>query len=115
MPNNDGMTDSEIIKLLGGVTAVAKMLKIKPPSVQGWLTSGIPEGRLIELAAQIEIRADGRFSRRARWPDNFAFFWPELANDQTTVAQPEPSALRTTTDDRRQSGSMFQAGETGGA
>jgi len=78
------MTDQEIIQLLGGVTAVARMLGIKPPSVHAWLSDGIPEGRLRELAAQIEIRSDGRFTRRERWPENFAFYWPELTNTSAT-------------------------------
>lgn len=73
------MTDQEIIQCLGGVTAVARMLGIKPPSVQGWLESGIPEGRLRDLAGQIELKSDGRFTRRGRWPDMYGFYWPELA------------------------------------
>ena len=73
------MTDAEIIELLGGPTAVARMLDIKPPSVCGWLVEGIPEGRLRDLAGQIELRSNGRFTRRQRWPDKFAFYWPELA------------------------------------
>ena len=86
------MTDSEIIRLLGGVTAVARMLGIKPPSVHGWLEGGIPDGRLRELAAQIEIKSDGRFSRRERWPEKFAFYWPELAQAPT---RPTPVAAET--------------------
>lgn len=78
------MTDREIIDLLGGPAAVARMLGIKTPSVSGWLIDGIPEGRLRDLAAQIEIRSGGRFSRRERWPENFAFFWPELAEQPVT-------------------------------
>lgn len=73
------MTDTEIIHLLGGVTSVARMLEIKPPSVHAWLEDGIPEGRLRELAGQIEIKSAGRFTRRDRWPEKFAFYWPELA------------------------------------
>lgn len=79
MPNNGGMIDSEMIQLLGGVTAVARLLDIKPPSVHEWLTTGIPESRLRELAGQLEIVSGGRFSRRARWPEKYAFYWPELA------------------------------------
>jgi DNA-binding transcriptional regulator YdaS (Cro superfamily) len=79
------MNDVEIIKLLGGVTSVAKMLGIKPPSVHAWLESGIPEPRLIELAAQIEIKSEGRFTRKQRWPDRYAFYWPELATTDTTA------------------------------
>jgi DNA-binding transcriptional regulator YdaS (Cro superfamily) len=81
------MTDREIIDLLGGPAAVARMLGIKPPSVCGWLVDGIPDGRLRDLAAQIELRSSGRFSRRERWPDNFAFFWPELATPDTQTEQ----------------------------
>jgi DNA-binding transcriptional regulator YdaS (Cro superfamily) len=84
------MNDSEIISCLGGVTSVARMLGIKPPSVSGWMETGIPEGRLIELAAQIEKVSGGKFSRVGRWPDRYAFYWPELAhapaNSQQTAA-----------------------------
>lgn len=82
------MTDAEIIDLLGGVTAVARMLEIKPPSVSGWLSTGIPESRLRDLAGQIEIRSNGRFSRRERWPDKFAFYWPELASEPAHAGVP---------------------------
>lgn len=83
------MNDSEIINVLGGVPAVARMLNIKPPSVYEWLMEGkgIPEYRLRELAAQIEIKSDGRFTRMQRWPDNFAFYWPELTQAQQTQTQ----------------------------
>ena len=39
------MTDSEIIDTLGGTSAVAEMLGIKPPSVSEWRSTGIPENR----------------------------------------------------------------------
>jgi hypothetical protein len=87
MPNNRGMNASEIIRALDGVTAVARMLKIKPPSVQGWLKSGIPDGRLIELAARIEVKSNGRFTRRSQWPDDYEFIWPELAQAPDNKAQ----------------------------
>jgi hypothetical protein len=81
------VTDPEIINLLGGVTVVARMLGIKPPSVHGWLETGIPEGRLIELAGQIEIKSNGLFSRKRRWPERYMFLWPELAEAQSGKAQ----------------------------
>lgn len=77
------MTDTEIIQLLGGVTAVARMLNIKPPSVHAWLEDGIPDARLRELAGQIEIKSEGRFTRKRQWPEKFAFYWPELAIPQS--------------------------------
>lgn len=81
------ITDQEIIQLLGGVTSVARMLDIKPPSVHAWLEDGIPEGRLRELAGQIEIKSEGRFSRRDRWPEKYVFYWPELAPAKVQPAQ----------------------------
>ena len=73
------MTDQEIIRLLGGVTSVARLLCIKPPSVHRWLAAGIPDSRLRDLAGEIERLSDGRFTRRERWPDKYSFYWPELA------------------------------------
>ena len=78
------MTDTEIIELLGGVTATARLLDIKPPSVHAWLKNGIPDGRLVEIAAHVESVSGGRFTRRARWPTRYAFYWPELAQSPTT-------------------------------
>lgn len=80
------MTDLEIIHLLGGVTSVARMLEIKPPSVHAWLQDGIPEYRLRELAGQIELKSAGRFTRRERWPEKFAFYWPELSIAGVSIA-----------------------------
>lgn len=93
------MTAKEIIDLLGGVTSVARMLGIKPPSVHAWIECGIPDGRLRELAGQIEIASLGRFSRREQWPDKYAFYWPELAAPQSQQAPPaiktdSPAPLR---------------------
>lgn len=92
---NDPMNDSEIINVLGGVPSVARMLNIKPPSVYEWLMEGkgIPEYRLRELAAQIEIKSGGRFTRVARWPDNYAFYWPELAAAQQKHVQAAPEVV----------------------
>ena len=80
------MHSREIIDILGGITAVAKQFGIKPPSVHHWATSGIPEGRLREMAAQLEFRTGGRFNRRERWPETYGFFWPELAQPESPVA-----------------------------
>lgn len=81
------MTDTEIIATLGGVTAVANLLGIKPPSVHAWIEDGIPEVRLIQLAGQIESKSAGRFTRRDRWPDKFSFYWPELAATQSNQSR----------------------------
>lgn len=74
------LTPSEIIALLGGLNAASRFFGVKPPSVSGWLESeAIPEGRLIKKAAELELAIpDGKFSRRAQWPDEYRAIWPEL-------------------------------------
>ena len=81
------MTDSEIINCLGGPSKVAKMLGLRSPSIYGWFETGIPYGRLVELAAQLEKMSGGRFTRRNHWPDSYAFYWPELAAAPASTAQ----------------------------
>ncbi len=39
------MNDSQIIDLLGGTAAVARLCKIRSPSVSEWRKTGIPEAR----------------------------------------------------------------------
>ena len=66
---------------------MARMVNVRPPSVSGWMVDGIPEGRLIELAAEIERRDPVRFSRRARWPDRCHLIWPDLATAPLEAGQ----------------------------
>jgi len=39
------LSDSEIIDALGGTAAVARLCRIKQPSVSGWRVMGIPDAR----------------------------------------------------------------------
>lgn len=43
--------DSEIIDALGGTVAVARLCKVKPPSVSDWRKEGIPSARRMYLQA----------------------------------------------------------------
>mgnify|MGYP000470406048 CR=1 FL=1 len=81
MPNNRGMLKApEIIALLGGPHAAGRFFGVKPPSVMGWIESGvIPEGRLLKRAGALERLHPGVFSRRDQWPGEFAEIWPEMA------------------------------------
>jgi DNA-binding transcriptional regulator YdaS (Cro superfamily) len=72
------MNASELIDTLGGTTAVAKLLNVKPPSVHAWRTGGIPDDKLIRLAPAIERATEGKVSRRDLRPDDWAEIWPEL-------------------------------------
>lgn len=49
------LRDTEIIDLLGGTLAVARLCQIKPPSVSEWRRYGIPSARRMYLQA---IRPD---------------------------------------------------------
>lgn len=42
-------THSEIIDALGGTVEVARLCRVKPPSVSDWRKHGIPEARLMFL------------------------------------------------------------------
>lgn len=68
------MTDEQLIKVLGGVTAVAKLLGIRPPSVSGWKT--IPLDKKIRLAVIAEDY--GLATRKEIFPDSYQEIWIEL-------------------------------------
>lgn len=60
------MDTYECIQRLGGVSAVAKICGVKPPSVSGWIQRGrIPVARCIEL----EIASGKKISCEDMRPD----------------------------------------------
>ncbi|EKT4092715.1 hypothetical protein QEG23_002235 [Stenotrophomonas maltophilia] len=73
----DNLTASEIIDRLGGTTEVARICRIKPPSVSEWRASGIPPARrqFLELlrpeafagsrVAAVRHSVDSQMSKRA--------------------------------------------------
>lgn len=66
MPNNRGMDtkhpDSDIIDALGGTAAVARLCKVKDPSVSDWRKTGIPSARrmFLETIRPDAFRSDAR-------------------------------------------------------
>lgn len=50
---------SKIVDALGGVTAVAKIFNIKPPSVFSWKKKGIPHARVMYLEAVYQHQIAG--------------------------------------------------------
>lgn len=69
---------TEAIDSLGGVTAVARLCGVKPPSVWEWKRRGsIP----IERCAAIERATSGAVTRRDLRPNDWHRIWPELAVD----------------------------------
>ena len=81
--NSIELTSSNIIDALGGVTIVAKMVNIKPPSVHYWRAHGIPEDKLIRLAPAIEKL--GLATRKELRPNDWQALWPELKRKRTPV------------------------------
>jgi DNA-binding transcriptional regulator YdaS (Cro superfamily) len=70
------MNTNEIIDLLGGTFAVAKMCQISPPSVSQWRNNGLPGDKLVLLAAELEKKSDGKWSRKEI--PNWSQIWPDL-------------------------------------
>lgn len=55
-PNTRRMTPDLLIAYFGGITATAKALGVKPPSVSEWKSNGVvPEGRQY----QVEVLTGG--------------------------------------------------------
>lgn len=49
MPYDRQMDQNKLIDALGGTNEVARICQIKPGSVSGWRTNGIPRARLMFL------------------------------------------------------------------
>lgn len=73
------MTDDQLIESLGGCTAVANLLDIRPASVSGW--DSIPQDRKIYLAVIAEDR--GLCTRKELFPKTYQKIWPELRQQAT--------------------------------
>jgi len=84
------MKASEVIDLFGGVARIARMLRIKPPSVSGWRNSEVvPKDKLIMLAPQIEVLTKNwvkPVTRKTLFPDDWTTIWPELSRSETKHA-----------------------------
>lgn len=83
------MDHSALIDLLGGPAKVARRIGTSMASVSEWRRNGIPDGRVIELAADIE-RAGGP-SRTTLRPDDWHLIWPELIGTPGVPGIPEPA------------------------
>lgn len=61
------MNDSEIIEALGGTAAVARLCRVKSPSVSDWKKNGIPDARrqFLELLRPDVFRARPQRSEAA--------------------------------------------------
>ncbi|WHP06345.1 Cro/CI family transcriptional regulator [Acinetobacter corruptisaponis] len=71
------MNDDQFIELLGGVTAVARLLGITAASVSGW--KAIPMDRKIRLAVIAEDK--GLCTRKDLFPNTYQDIWIELRSN----------------------------------
>ena len=72
------MNDNEIIQTLGGTTKVAKLCGVTLAAVSQWRNNGIPQDKLIFLAASLERATEGRMSRKNMFPSKWQDIWTEL-------------------------------------
>ena len=72
------MEATKLFSILGGPTKIAKICGISVPSVSMWQRTGVPQDRLIYLAAEIEKVTEGEITRQKLFPETYKFIWPEL-------------------------------------
>lgn len=82
---------SELIDALGGTTAVARLTRVRPPSVHEWrISHRIPRDKLVLLVVPIE-----KLTRYRRWdlfPLDWPRIWPELIGTEGAPPVPEQEA-----------------------
>ena len=87
----DQPTATELIEILGGTNAVARLFSVRPPSVTGWRRDGIPADKRIRMAPLIEKVTGGRIDRVTMFPDDWHRIWPELAAAHPERVPAEPT------------------------
>lgn len=72
-------------KLMGGQSALARLLKVSPVSVNEWKAGKrpVPAKRCV----QIEQLTSGAVTRQALRPMDYLEHWPELAQAHANIAQ----------------------------
>ena len=89
MPNNAGMEQTSPVgkaaQIVGGLTTLARMLGVSPPTVHEWKTlkRPVPASRCIAI-----VRAtNGRVTLQQLRPDDWQDYWPEHAQALASTAQ----------------------------
>lgn len=72
------MNTNEIINILGGTSKVSRLCGVTAAAVCQWRKKGIPEDRMIYLAASLEKATDGAITRKSLFPENWQNIWVEL-------------------------------------
>lgn len=73
----------DAIGFFGSQAALAKALAVTPMAVGQWASPGVHSRRVPpKQCVRIEALTEGRVTRRQLRPDDWADFWPELANSK---------------------------------
>lgn len=84
MPNNRSMEHispvESAIQIVGGLTALARLLGVAPPTVHEWKTGKRPVP--VERCVAIERATESAVTRQDLRPDDWQDIWPELAVTQ---------------------------------
>jgi DNA-binding transcriptional regulator YdaS (Cro superfamily) len=72
------MNTNEIINILGGTSKVARMCGVTAAAACQWRKKGIPEDRMIYLAASLEKATNGAITRKSLFPNDWQNIWIEL-------------------------------------
>lgn len=69
-------------EVVGGKAALARLLRVTPPSVQQWFNESrpVPPNRCVA----IERVTNGVVTRRDLRPDDWHLIWPELQTSEAT-------------------------------
>ena len=70
------MNTTEIIQILGGTFAVAKLCRVSPSAVSQWRNNGMPGDKLVLLASELEKKSGGKWTRKEI--QNWKQIWPKL-------------------------------------
>lgn len=66
------------IEAIGGLTALANLLDVKPPTVSQWKSGDRPVP--IQFCKKIEIATNGKVTCKDLRPNDWESIWPELKN-----------------------------------
>ncbi|MDW3682964.1 helix-turn-helix domain-containing protein [Cupriavidus sp. CV2] len=70
-------------EIAGGKAALARLVGVKPPTVQQWASGARPVA--IERCVAIEQATKGAVTRKALRPNDWHLIWPELAADNDVI------------------------------
>ena len=94
MPNNGGMEQispiAKAARAVGGLTELARLIGVSPPTVHEWKTSKRPVP--VTRCHDIIRVSHGAVTCQELRPNDWQSIWPELAQSAITTHQPAAQA-----------------------